>query len=239
MGTGGNTVGLNMVIGNVQEIVNNITTPNNVVGKALDARQGKVLNDGKMNRLRPNGDHMSEQKCLELYNLGFDLSYANLSYADLSNAYLESANLSYADLYNADLSNAYLESANLDGANLPYANLSYAYLESANLSNANLSYADLYNANLPYADLYNANLPYANLSYAYLESANLDGAYLDGANLDNANLYNATGLSPDINIGLSLVSKNPNSDTTPWPIIWTDNNSYNCNPETGIFTVVV
>ncbi len=59
---------------------------------------------------------------------------ANLSYADLSYANLRSANLSYADLRYANLSCANLSSADLSGANLSYADLS-----SANLSGADLS----------------------------------------------------------------------------------------------------
>ena len=43
-----------------------------------------------------------------------NLSYADLSYADLRNADLSSANLSYANLRNADLS-----SANLDFSAFP------------------------------------------------------------------------------------------------------------------------
>jgi hypothetical protein len=73
---------------------------------------------------------------------------ANLSYADLSGA-----NLSYADLSYADLSGANLSGANLSYANLSGANLSGANLRGANLSGANLSYADLRGANLSGANL--------------------------------------------------------------------------------------
>ena len=59
---------------------------------------------------------------------------------------MRSANLSYADLSYADLRSA----------NLSYADLSYANLRSANLSYADLSYADLSYANLRYADLRSA-----------------------------------------------------------------------------------
>ncbi|KHK24681.1 pentapeptide repeat-containing protein [Listeria monocytogenes] len=68
---------------------------------------------------------------------------ANLSYADLSCANLRGANLSYADL----------SCANLRVANLSYADLSCANLRGANLSGADLSGADLSGANLSYADL--------------------------------------------------------------------------------------
>ena len=105
------------------------------------------------------------------------------SYADLSSAYLRSANLRYADL-----SSAYLRYANLS-----YANLSSAYLRSANLSSANLS-----SANLSYADLSSANLSSANLSFANLRSANLSSANLSFANLRSANLSSANLSSADL-----------------------------------------
>jgi hypothetical protein len=70
-----------------------------------------------------------------------DLSFANLSSADLS-----FANLSFANLRSADLSSADLSFANLRSANLRSADLSSADLRSANLRSANLSSADLSSA---------------------------------------------------------------------------------------------
>ena len=65
-----------------------------------------------------------------------DLSGANLSLADLSDADLRGANLA-----NTDLSGASLVGANLANARLIGANLISADLTSANLSGANLSRA--------------------------------------------------------------------------------------------------
>ncbi|EIN9139573.1 pentapeptide repeat-containing protein [Listeria monocytogenes] len=69
---------------------------------------------------------------------GVNLSYADLSCANLRGANLRGANLSYADL----------SCANLRVANLSYADLSCANLRGANLSGADLSYADLRRADL-------------------------------------------------------------------------------------------
>ena len=102
-----------------------------------------------------------------------DLSWANLSGADLREAYLEEA-----DLEGAELRGAYLEGANLEGAELRGANLEGADLKWADLTGANLSGADLRKANLEGADLREANL-----SGADLEEANLEGADLREANL--------------------------------------------------------
>ena len=77
-------------------------------------------------------------------------SRADLSRADLSDAYLSRANLS-----GANLSDAYLSGANLSGANLSRANLSDAYLSGANLSGADLSRANLSDAYLSGANLKN------------------------------------------------------------------------------------
>ncbi|EAF1852115.1 pentapeptide repeat-containing protein [Listeria monocytogenes] len=85
----------------------------------------------------------------------------------LRDGYGERANLRGANLSYADLS-----CANLRGANLRGANLSYADLSCANLRVANLSYADLSCANLRGANLRGANLSYADLSCADLNWIN-------------------------------------------------------------------
>jgi Pentapeptide repeats (8 copies) len=99
---------------------------------------------------------------------GADLCGANLSGADLRNAYLCGANLS-----GADLRNAYLCGANLSGADLRRANLRNADLCGAYLCGAKLSRADLCGAKLSRADLRGAYLCGAKLS-----RADLRGAYL-------------------------------------------------------------
>jgi hypothetical protein len=91
-----------------------------------------------------------------------------------------------ANLSDANLSDAYLADANLAGANLADANLARANLADANLARANLARAYLADANL--ADAYLAD---ANLAGAYLADAYLADAYLAGANLADANLAGA------------------------------------------------
>jgi len=71
---------------------------------------------------------------------------ANLSWADLSGAFMPMANLYKANLSGANLSGADLYGANLYGANLYGADLSRANLSWANLSDANLSKANLIGA---------------------------------------------------------------------------------------------
>jgi hypothetical protein len=93
-----------------------------------------------------------------------------------------------ADLSGANLNNAYLTYANLSGANLNNAYLTYANLSGADLTDANLTGAKLYGADLSGADLTGADLTGANLSGADLTCVELIGADLTGANLINSEL---------------------------------------------------
>ena len=68
-----------------------------------------------------------------------DLSYANLTDADLSDI----ANLNGADLSNVNLTNADLQHSSLSGADLSNANLTGAILIDTRFYDANLSGADL------------------------------------------------------------------------------------------------
>lgn len=149
----------------------------------------KILNRGveEWNKWRYNNEDLRPE-----------LSFVNLSKADLRGADLRSANLSEADLRGADL-----RGANLKGADLRSANLSESDLKGADLTNANLTRADfylsrtnLYLANLSEANLSNANLSEAdlgdtNLSGADLSSAGLSEVWLGGANLSGADLSGA------------------------------------------------
>ena len=129
-------------------------------------------------------NHWLNNDCVGCENMRADLSYADLTNADLScvdltNADLSYANLSYADLTSANLTNVNLSYADLTSANLTSANLNYATLASTNLTNVNLSYADLTNADLNYANLLNADLTYADLTNADLTNAKLMTAKLN------------------------------------------------------------
>ena len=120
-----------------------------------------------------------------------NLSYVNLSNADLSHANLRAANLSYVNLSNADLSHANLRVANLMGINLSNSNLHNADLTCANLRVANLTDADLTNVDLTYANLEGTNLTDADLRNANLKYTNLRCTDLTSANLENVDLWNA------------------------------------------------
>lgn len=82
-----------------------------------------------------------------------DLSYANLSHADLSDTTLVQTNLSHADLSHANLSRADLRYTNLSHADLSYANLSRAYLHRTRLHNINLLGATVCGKTIPKVEL--------------------------------------------------------------------------------------
>jgi hypothetical protein len=128
-----------------------------------------------------------------------DLRAANLTGADLRNAYLNNADLRGANLDDADFRNACLRDANLSGTQLGGAIFSFADLSGANLTETSHSTADfsastlkdanLKKANLPGSDFSDANLSGADLTGADLRRANLVGANLEGANLTACFVY--------------------------------------------------
>jgi hypothetical protein len=103
-----------------------------------------------------------------------------------------------ADLTGADLTDAYLPRAYLTDAYLTGADLTDAYLPRANLTDANLADANLAGANLTDAYLTGADLTRANLTGADLTGADLTGADLTGADLTDAYLTGARNVPASI-----------------------------------------
>ena len=159
------------------------------------------MNKKELNRILTNHLHWLNRNCDGWESMRADLTGANLSETDLSDAILiganlTGANLSYAilsdaNLTGANLSETYLSDAILIGANLTGANLSYAILSDANLTGANLSGANLSDAILSDAILSDANLTGANLTGANLYKSYLRGAILTGTRLEKADICNA------------------------------------------------
>jgi len=103
------------------------------------------------------------------------------------NAYIR-IDLSWTDLSQANLNGADLTGANLNGTDLTGANLINTNLTGADLTGANLNGTDLTGANLINSNLTGADLTGANFIGANLIGANLIGVDLTGANLSNANV---------------------------------------------------
>lgn len=154
-----------------------------------------------------------------------------LDHLDLTDAYLQNANLAGASLQTttlvdayalfATLTNANLESANLTGANLSNANLTNAGLHGANLTNVNLTNSSVVGADFGQATGLTLQQLYSTASYQAqnlrgigLESIDLTGVNLGGfdlsngdlafANMTNANLSN-TNLT-NIDLGFATLT---------------------------------
>jgi Pentapeptide repeats (8 copies) len=122
------------------------------------------------------------------------LQGADLSTAQLQNAYLALAQLQGADLRDARLQGSTFAYAELQGADLVEAQLQGADLLEAELEGADLGYAELQGANLVRAqlqgsDLGDSELQGANLLSAQLADTEFDGAFVFRSNIiDNGTL---------------------------------------------------
>ena len=168
--------------------------------KAVVVSKWKMLHKDE---LLPSWADLSFSNLSNAYLSNADLSFSNLSNAYLSNADLSNADLSFSNLSNAYLSNADLSFSNLSNADLSCANLSNADLSNAYLSNADLSFSNLSNADLSFsnlsnADLSNADLSNVNFSNAYLSNADLSCANLSNADLSNAEFSGAHGIKDNL-----------------------------------------
>lgn len=126
-----------------------------------------------------------------------------VSEIDLSNCFLEGANLKKIVLNEANLVNVSLVGASLRNAKLPRANLDGAILKNADLNDidlnhADLSYTDLTEAQLSKADLNGANLYKAKLKNTLLRNAKLNNADLTGAKLFKTYLFEADLTGADL-----------------------------------------
>lgn len=107
-----------------------------------------------------------------------DLSFANLSSADLRDARLEYANFNFAKLNGADLSGARLYKADFSDASLRGTKMIHCQMTRTNFSDANLR-----NANLTLSCMDNAVFSHADMRKAKLRKTNVCGANFAGANM--------------------------------------------------------
>jgi uncharacterized protein YjbI with pentapeptide repeats len=120
-----------------------------------------------------------------------NLSWASIKESDLSGADFQGANLMRTEFWNSDLSRANFSAADLFEVRFQMANLSEAKIQRVNLSMANLWQANLSKASLRKSNLSRVFAWEADLSEADLWGANLEMAYLKGANLKGARLERA------------------------------------------------
>lgn len=146
---------------------------------------------------------------------GADLSRARLPRADLRSAHLDKAILEDAQLEGTNLLEAHLNGARLGhaclrDASLVFVQMAGAYLEYAELQGANILGGHLAGTVLRYGSLQGANLMSAQLYGVDLRSASLEGARLswvslEGATLDGANLRGAG--DPDWNLSFPYAER--------------------------------
>jgi uncharacterized protein YjbI with pentapeptide repeats len=115
------------------------------------------------------------------------------------------ADLSDADLTGTHLSNAILLGANMDGADLSYADLSDANLIGAHLSDAILLHAHLGGANMWGANMGGADLRGADLRGANLRDANMTKVILRETVFANVDLASVIGLETCNHEGRSII----------------------------------
>ncbi|MCY2955309.1 MAG: pentapeptide repeat-containing protein [Planctomycetota bacterium] len=139
---------------------------------------------------RPNAD-LSWRDLTQAYLMGANLTGANLWGATLTNGNLNGGSLTEAVFYEAKLTNASLAGANLTRARFMRATLSKANLVGANLTGADFEGASLTSANLGGASIVGASFLEARLTNASLTGANLTGADFWGATLTDADFTDA------------------------------------------------
>lgn len=110
----------------------------------------------------------------------------------VQSAYAKGESFVRWDLTGADLSGLNLSDANFEEAFLECVDFSGATLSGVNFTGAVLARANLSGAQLEGATLVEANLGAADLRGIHAKGANLTGAILAGANLDAARFVNAT-----------------------------------------------
>lgn len=118
-----------------------------------------------------------------------DLSYADLTGANLAGVNLSYANLAGANLAGVNFSYAQLSGVNLTGADLTGVNFSYAQLSDLFFIGRHLTDDDLHQASFNdghCADLPNEGFKEIDFSYAVFDNVVLSGLNLDGINFTGA-----------------------------------------------------
>ena len=117
--------------------------PGDEVRALARARTLTALRELNPDRKRILLGFLYEANLISVRNVIVDLSFADLSHANLSGADLDEADLRYANLQGTNLSFANLHDADLGGTSLAKAILSNAFLIGAYLGRADLSCANL------------------------------------------------------------------------------------------------
>jgi len=146
-------------------------------------------------KLKNRGYKTNDELRRELEKVSFNLSWAILTHANISNLDFSNVNFSVADLSGCDFSGSNLSGTDFSIANLTNARFPISNAQSANFSMVDCSGADFSGANLPASNFtaciaVDTNFSGANLSGCDFSSSNLRNANFDGANTVGINLQN-------------------------------------------------
>ncbi|NDV24467.1 pentapeptide repeat-containing protein [Desulfovibrio sp. JC022] len=106
-----------------------------------------------LNKALENNSYTPISDCIRFDLSEADLNFANMTEANLGGGIFNLTELNNANLEGAHLKNAYFKRAELNNATLSYANMSTANLNYANCSNAKFNQTILAGAKLAYSDL--------------------------------------------------------------------------------------
>ena len=112
----------------------------------------------------------------------------DLSHCDMYGWKLRSLDLSFANLTGADLKAVEMENVNLHGAILTDANLKHAYLYRVNLSNVDFTSAKLIETKIEESSMENSTLKDALLLHTEIEDSNISNSNFIGAIISNVKL---------------------------------------------------
>lgn len=111
----------------------------------------------------------------------FDLSWCNLSGANMQGANMLDANMQGANMSHAQMQGAELINAQMQGANMSGANMQGAYMLVANMQGVDMSYAQMQGADMTNAKMQGANMSGANMQRAYMGDAEIQVANMSHA----------------------------------------------------------
>lgn len=120
-----------------------------------------------------------------------DLSGAELSYTDFSNAYMQHVNLTGTVLHRASFHRTILSWAVLEGADLSHAGLPQAYLYQTNFRSANFNLAAVERAELNRVDLRDANLTNTNFEGSIFTATDFSNANMTEADLSEVRIFSS------------------------------------------------
>ena len=177
------------------------------IGVAINiiARRDKWLDGKKRIEMEQSQKYRLDLRNCDLHGIileNANLSYANFSRTNLSNATFFNSNLNYANLNESNMENlsfmaVKLNNANLKDSRLMGADLFGVELNNANIRNANMTYISTNGAKFNDADLYNASLNEAYILYSEFKGADFGEVETEEIYINGCDLSDCKGLTQE------------------------------------------